>query len=267
MVKTVVEYKSGASAPVSATALCDLLRAALTKQINIGRAKVSVSGTATVIVSGAAGFPMFIMSAPQNGTSAETLATIALHATAATAIAQSSGVVTVTTAAAHGLATGKLVDLTVATGFTFTRNDGASVASIKDARIHVMSATTFVLSGVVGSGTNTGAAVLTIKPSQETGSAAVVAVTVAEQGALVAPVAGQQYTQYSFEYANPVSSLNSITRYQGGSHILFVNCEAESATPTIFNAFDKALTEVMSGLAVGTTDANPELLGVEKSSN
>jgi hypothetical protein len=94
MRKVVVEYSVGATAPATATALCDLLRAALTKYINIGKIKVSGGGSSTVVVTGAAGYPLFSMAAPQNGTVAETFTTKAAHATPGTALAISSGVVT-----------------------------------------------------------------------------------------------------------------------------------------------------------------------------
>lgn len=266
----VIEYNAVA-APGSATIVCDALRTVLAKYVANGRVKVVGSGSSTVVVTGIAGFPLFNMNTPQGGTSTETLATIALNATPATAIAQSSGVVTVTTAAAHNLATGTLVDLDTVTGMTFTRNGVTTTATIKNARIHVASSTTFTLTGVVGSGTNSGTSVLTVKPSEAAGSYALVLAETAGQGATLAPNTGRQYTKYIINYANPVSSLNSIARYQEAQHILFVDDLFDSATPTNFTAFNTGVTNVIGGFTVNggsaSTTVNAELLATPNLNN
>ena len=264
MRKVVVEYSAGATAPASATALCDLLRAALTKYINIGKIKVSGGGSSTVVVTGATGHPLFNMAAPQNGTVAETFTTKAPNATAGTALAQSSGVITVTTAAAHSLKTGALVSIAGATGFTFARNGVSTVGSIEHARIHEASSTTFTLTGVTGSGTNTGTITITVQPSEAAGSYAKVLAETADQGTTLAPVSGRQYSKYIFEYANPVSSLNSMSRFQQGAHILFADDLFDTATPTNFTNFNNGVTNIINGAAPGTgtlsTTANNEML-------
>jgi hypothetical protein len=262
---TVVEFNA-VSAPGSATIVCDALRTVLAKYVANGRVKVVGSGTSTVIVTGAAGFPLFSMTAPQGGTSAQTLTTIALNGTPGTAVAQSSGVVTVTTLAAHGLSTGTLVSLATVTGMTFTRNGVTTTAAIDNARIHVASSTTFTLTGVVGSGANSGTSVLTVKPSEAAGSYSLVLAETENQGATLAPVSGRQYSKYIFEYANPVSSLNSIARFQEGTHILFVDDLFDSATPTNFTNFNNRVTQIVGGLnSGGNVDA--ELLSIPSVNN
>jgi hypothetical protein len=272
VVKTaVIEFKSGTTAPASATEVCDTLRTILAKYVQNNRVEVVGSGTATLVVTGLTGFPLFRMTIVRGGTAAETFATKAPNATAGTALSHTSGVITVTTAAAHGLATGAVVSITTATGFTFTRDGVATVASIDKARIHVTAATTFTLIGVVGSGTNTGTIVITVLPSESAGTYAKVLAETAEQGAILAPNSGRQYTKYTFEYANPVSSLNSIARNQAGTHIVFVDDLFDSATPTNFIAFNTGVANIVGGFTVNSgsasTTVNAELLSAPLASN
>ena len=262
-----VIYNSGATAPGSAQVVCDALRAVLLKYNNSGKVNVVGTGTSTCIVTGGTGNPLFSMGGPLGGTFAETLDTIALNATPGTAIAHSSGVITVTTLAAHNLSTGALVGITSATGFTFTKNGNASVATLTPSRIHVTGATTFTITGVVGSGTNTGTAVLTVYPSEVAGSYELVAAEVEGNGATLSPNTGRKYTKYVIEYANPVSSLNSISRYQEGSHILFVDDTFDDTTPTEFAALEVRFTEIFGGLAAGGAAADAELLANQTINN
>lgn len=85
--------------------------------------------------------------------------TLSPNATAATAV---SGTTTVTVAVLTGQtwSTGEVVNITGATGYTFTQN-GISVEGSVQARITYASGTTFTLNGVTGSGTNTGTIVIT----------------------------------------------------------------------------------------------------------
>lgn len=272
VVKTaVIEFKSGLTAPASATAVCDTLRTILAKYVQNNRVEVVGSGTATLVVTGLTGFPIFRMTIVQGGTAAETFATKAPNATVTTALSQSSGVITVTTAAAHNLTTGALVSITTATGFTFTRDGIATVASIDKARIHVTGATTFTLIGVVGSGTNSGVIVITVLPSESTGTYAKVLAETADQGATLAPVAGRQYSKYILEYSNPVSTLNSIARNQAGMHVLFVDDLFDSTSPTNFIAFNTGVANLVAGFTVNSgsvsTTVNAELLSAPLTSN
>jgi hypothetical protein len=268
---SVIRYTSGATAPGSATVVCDALRTVLAKYVQNNRVEVVGSGSSTVVVTGASGFPLFNMITPVGGTVAETFTTKAPNATAGTALSQSSGVITVTTVAAHNLTTGAIVSISTATGFTFTRDGVATVAAIDKARIHVTGATTFTLIGVVGSGTNSGTIVITVQPSEASGSYAKVLAETAEQGATLAPVSGRQYTKYIFEYANPVSSLNSIARNQTGTHILFVDDLFDSTSPTNFIAFNTGVANLVAGFTVNSgsasTTVNAELLSAPLASN
>ena len=132
---------------------------------------VTISGLASLVVVDAG-----------NTTVTSGNAVIAPNATPSTAITQSialvafpsvaqvSGVITVTTAAAHGLLPGDVVDLGgTFTGFTFTDvRPGALQTAIGTASnviiASVPTATTFTLQGIVGSGTHTaGTGTLTTK--------------------------------------------------------------------------------------------------------
>lgn len=94
-----------------------------------------------------------------NVTASLNMPTIAPHATPGTALVGTT-TVTVTTSAAQSFKTGETVTITDATGFTFTKNGIASVASVT-ARIVYVTGTNFTLDGVTGSGTNTGTIVIT----------------------------------------------------------------------------------------------------------
>lgn len=266
MKTAVIKYTSGASAPGSATVVCDALRGVLTKYVQNNRVEVVGSGSSTLVVTGASGFPLFSLINVQGGTAVETFATKAPHATAGTALAGTT-TVTVTTAAAHGLSTGALVSISTATGYTFTRDGVATVAAIDKVRIHVASSTTFTLTGVTGSGTNSGTIVITVLPSEAAGSYAKVLAETADQGATLAPVSGRQYSKYIFEYSNPVSSLNSISRFQAGMHVLFVDDLFDTATPTNFTNFNNRVIEIANGFVAGGTTADPQFLASPYVSN
>jgi hypothetical protein len=259
-VKTaVIEFKSGLAAPASATEVCDTLRTILAKYVQNNRVEVVGSGTATLVVTGLTGFPIFRMTIVRGGTAAETFATKAPNGTPGTALAGTT-TVTVTTLAAHGLATGALVSISTATGFTFTRDGVSTVVAIDKVRIHVASSTTFTLTGVTGAGTNTGTIVITVLPSESTGAYAKVLAETADQGAILAPASGRQYSKYIFEYSNPVSSLNSIARNQAGMHVLFVDDQFDTATPTNFINFNNRVIEIANGFVAGGTTADPQFL-------
>jgi hypothetical protein len=259
MRKVVVEYTSGAAIPASATAICDILRTALTKYVNVGKIKVSGSGTATVIVTGATGYPLFEMSAVQAGTSAQTLPT-AVTASGAGTIA-TTGIVT---AASHGFSSGDLVSITGATSGVFVRNGVTTNGSISNVPIYVSGTGTFVLLGVTVT-TAASAASIVKQPANSAGQYANVIAETADQGTTVVPVSGRKYAKYTFEYANQVSSLNSMSRFQEGAHILFVDIYHDSLTSgTAFQLFDIGLTNVINGATVASgvvsTTVNIELL-------
>lgn len=102
-----------------------------------------------------------------NGTPATAIrSTVAPDGTPATALAGTT-TVTVTTAAAHGLLPGDVVDISGAATFNFidTRpGNQSTVAAVSDVVIAtVPTATTFTLQSVKGSGTNTGTIVIRTK--------------------------------------------------------------------------------------------------------
>lgn len=258
MRKVVVEYTSGASAPANATALCDLLRTALTKYINTGKIKVSGSGTSTVVVTGAAGYPLFQMSAVQAGTSAQTLPAAVSGTTITT-----GGVATATS---HGFSSGDLVSITGATGATFIRNGVSTSTAISNVPIYVINANSFLLLGVTVS-VAASASSFVKQPANSAGQYADVLAETTDQVVSVAPVSGRKYAKYVIEYANPVSSLNSMSRYQEGTHIVFVDSYFDAlAASTNFTAFDAAITNVVNGVTSGTT-ANAELLATPNTNN
>ena len=267
MRKVVVEYKSGAATPSNATAVCDLLRSSLTKYINTGKIKVTsnANGNATVVVTGATGYPLFEMSAVQSGTSAQTLPA----ALTISGLNVTSGVVTTGT---QTLVSGDLVSITGATGVTFTRNGVTTTGAIANAPIHLISNTTFILLGVTTGGTNGTAGSVVKQPSQSAGLYADVIAETSEQGTTVTPVSGRKYTKYTIEYANPVSSLNSMSRFQKGAHVLFVDSYFDTGNvSTLFITFDNGLHNVINGATVNngtvSTTANIELLANTHVSN
>lgn len=256
MRKVVVEYTSGTSAPASATAICDLLRSALTKYVNVGKIKVSGGGSSTVVVTGATGYPLFEMSAVQSGTSAQTLPS----AVTGTAIS-TAGVVSAT---AHGFSSGDLVSITGATAGVFVRNGVTTNGSISNVPIYVSATGTFVLLGVTVTTAATAASIVK-QPANSAGQYANVIAETADQGTTVVPVSGRKYAKYTFEYGNQVSSLNSMSRFQEGTHILFVDTYHDSLTSgTAFQLFDIGLTNVINGATVNSgtvsTTVNIELL-------
>ena len=256
MRKVVVEYTSGATVPASATAICNLLRTALTKYVNVGKIKVSGSGTATLIVTGATGYPLFEMSAVQSGTSAQTLPAAVTGTTITTA--------GVATATAHGYSSGDLVSITGATGATFIRNGASTSEAISNVPIYVISTNTFFLLGVTVSVAATASSIVK-QPANSAGQYANVIAVTADQGTTVVPVSGRKYAEYTFEYANQVSSLNSMSRLQAGTHTLFVDSYHDSASSgTNFQLFDMAISNVINGATVNSgavsTTVNIELL-------
>ena len=268
MRKVVIEYTAGASAPGTATALCDLLRSALTKYINTGKIKVTsnANGNATVVVTGATGYPLFEMSAVQTGTSAQTLPA----ALTISGLNVTTGVVTTGT---QTLVSGDLVSITGATGVTFTRNGVTTTAAIANAPVHVINTTTFILLGVTTGGTNGTAGSVVKQPAQSAGLYADVIAQTSEQGATVVPVSGRKYTKYTFEYVNQVSSLNSMSRFQEGTHILFVDSYFDTGALAShpFLVFDTGLHNVINGATVNngavSTTVNIELLANQHVSN
>lgn len=145
----------------------------LTAIINKQFPHLTVSGSASPLtITGGTGYPVYTIQAVSNVAIAAAQTVRAPNATPATALAGTT-TVTVTTLAAHGLLPGNTVTITSATGFTFTRNGVATVATIVNARIAtVPSSTTFTLDGVTGAGTNTGTIVVTVVAQQGAGSAA-----------------------------------------------------------------------------------------------
>jgi hypothetical protein len=261
MRKVVVEVASGLTAFGSTTVVCDLLRSALTKYINTGKIKVTsnANGTATVVVTGATGYPLFDMTAVQTGTGVQTLPA-AVTASGAGTIA-TTGVVT---AAAHGFSSGDLVSITGATLGVFVRNGVTTNGSISNVPIYVSGTGTFVLLGVTVTTAATAASIVK-QPANSAGQYADVIAQTADQGTTVAPVSGRKYAKYTFEYANQVSSLNSMSRFQEGTHILFVDTYHDAlASGTAFQLFDIGLSNVINGATVNlgavSTTANIELL-------
>jgi hypothetical protein len=160
--------------------------AALVAQIEAfaaaGKLKVSAaysSGASFNIVADA-GYPLFTVSAPLNVAQASGMATVspsgtpalaivdivAPHATPATAIA-GGATVTVTTAAAHGLLPGDVVDISSAATFLMNdvRTGGSGLAAVSDVVIATApTSTTFTLQGITGnSGSNSGTIVIRVK--------------------------------------------------------------------------------------------------------
>jgi hypothetical protein len=268
MRKVVVEYTSPLTAPASTTVICDLLRSALTKYINTGKIKVTsnANGNATVVVTGATGYPLFDMSAVQAGTSAQTLPT----ALTISGLNITTGVVTT---GSQTLVSGDLVSITGATGVTFTRNGVTTTGAIANAPIHVINTTTFILLGVTTGGSNGTAGSVVKQPSESAGLYADVIAQTADQGATVTPVSGRKYAKYTFEYANQVSSLNSMSRFQSGAHILFVDSYFDTGALAShpFLLFDVGLNNVINGATVNTgtasTTVNIELLANPSVSN
>ena len=183
--------------------------------------------------------------------------TVALNATPGTAIAGTT-TVTITTAAAHNLATGNLANIVDATGSTFTNVDTGEVSSGEiEATITVVTPTTFTLRGVTKSGTNTGAATLSIVPTQAIGQGA----TLVTERDFVSddnlPLSGSTYVTLGIEYGNSVTALNTINRNQEARHIVYLN----EASANIESALTK-IREIRNNYVSGGTDANPESAAV-----
>jgi len=171
------------SAPTS-----NQVQAALVAQVNSfaasGKIKASATytaGASTFPIVADAGYPILVSPAQvggvtvvsgmatitPNATAANAIVDIvAPHATAATAIAGST-TVTVTTAAAHDLSPGDVVDISSAATFLMNdvRTGGSGLAAVSNAVIAtVPSSTTFTLQGITGNGaSNSGTIVIRVK--------------------------------------------------------------------------------------------------------
>ena len=146
-----------------------------------GIATGTYSSGAYIDLTAVAGSPMFGVQTISNITAALQMPTIAPHATPGTALAGTT-TVTVTTLAAQSFKTGETVTITGATGFTFTNALGVSSVASVTARITYVSATTFTLDGITGSGTNTGTIVITKVPQVAFGTPAQVTSEVGVSG-------------------------------------------------------------------------------------
>ena len=211
----------------------------------------AVSSTSFSIV-GTTGYPMFVIGALRNTTVTQGITAIAPHATAGTALAGTT-TVTVTTAAAHGLVAGQVVTIGTATGFTFTRNGVATVAGITNAVIATVPTTvTFTLEQVTGSGTNTGAIVITPQAQYARGTYA----DLISQGvsSAVATV-GATYSVVHFEFYQTVNPLLNNKQQDKCTLRLFVKDGI-----TNLAAFKAALILHFQALAGGVS--NPEALAV-----
>ncbi len=153
----VITYKSDASATNAEIEAG--LKGAIEAYTAVNRLKVTaaVSGSGYIDITGASGYPLFSASAISNIDSvASAQATVAGHATAGTAIAESSGLITLTTAASHTVVVGQIVSVATAAGFDVTKDGVLYEDQIPPVRVAAVTATTMVLdAGAVGTGTNT----------------------------------------------------------------------------------------------------------------
>lgn len=218
--------------------------------------KITVSGAASPLtLTGQTGYPLFTLSAGTNVTVASAMATKTPNGTPGTALAGTT-TVTVTTLAAHGLAIGQAVSITTATGYTFTQNGVATVASIANARIaSVPSSTTFTLDDVTGSGTNTGTIVITVIAQAAQGTAA----QLTAMG--LSPTAGASYAYCVIGNGvpNDGGATGSIAlSYQDTIWINATTGGSAAAAPAVYTSYKTALTNRLAGLLADGSAADPE---------
>lgn len=186
MVIKQVIFDSTGTAATAAVILAGLMASANSNGLEI----TATGASSTVTLTANAGYALFMLSNASNvtfnSTSAQTAytpsgtaslaitAVIAPDGTAATAIAVSAGVVTVTTLAAHLLRPGDYVQIASVATMTLTYTDNVPLSNNADYgktfsgaaggkfRVAtVPSATTFTLDGATGSGTNSGTITIT----------------------------------------------------------------------------------------------------------
>lgn len=247
-------YTSDSTATAAEIAL------AITSAINNNPAlRITASGTSTTItVTADAGYPFFTITANSNVTVADAMPTIAPHATAATAIAGTT-TVTVTTAAAHGLATGQTVAIAGVATMTLTQN-GVSGLSAVTARITYASSTTFTLDGVTGTGTNSGTITITKVAQADRGNGADL-LAAGVSGALAA----NNYAALVINYNKEIPNLINVARASANQQTIYVsaNLAASPYTATTnYSTFVTALNEKLAAYVTSTTNADPEAIAV-----
>lgn len=285
-----VRYTSD-SAGASGTTIADAIALYINKKTTAGQWNITAVqlSASTISITGGVGDPALTVTAVQNCTvatgtwvggtysngvltalgSGARVTTIAPNATPGTALAVASGVITVTTAAAHGLIVGQSVNITTATGFTFTRNGVSSVASIANAVIaSVPSSTTFTFGNttlntvignwITGSGTNSGTIVIT--PLSQ--SAKGVPADLIAKGALAADAtSGATYSTLFIEFEASVNDTNTIGQKQNNTLYLFMNEGMSNYTGAVGTGLVATIQNLLAGLNSSAV-ANPEVFAV-----
>ncbi len=263
-----ISYLKEGSAPTNAeveAGLKDVIDAFVAG--NKLQVSVVASGSGSIDITGKAGFPLFSIEALSNLTSAANQGTVAGHATAGTAVAESSGVVTLTSAAAHGIVVGQYISVVACAGFDVTIDGVLYEDLIPKVRVAtVPTTTTLTLDGAVGTGTNTTASpVFTLEANEDRGQGADLLAlnylgdTFFPEQSSAAFGSSDAYTAIIFDgsAAKSVSGVDGSAGYQDGELIVFVEEDATNYADVIARA-----VEVQSGYAYGTTDADAALIAV-----
>lgn len=264
-----VTFKSNSSG-TTATTVVTALKAYINALVSASNGlNVVASGTSTLVITGGTGDPLFTVQGITSSVSvATTMPTYAPHATPGTALAGTT-TVTVTTASAHGLSVGQSVNITTATGFTFTRNGVATVAAITNVRVAtVPTSATFTLYETTGSGTNTGTIVVTGVAQEAVGTYALVNADIAnfntETGASgTLPVSGHTYATFIFNGYSVPSGFMSEDSRQGYQQTVYMQDTATTALPTNFNALKVAIQNELNGLNAAGSAADAELIAAQ----
>lgn len=227
------------------------------------KVSVAVSGSGYIDITGAAGYPLFQVKGLNNLTAAANQPSAAGHATASTAVAGTT-TVTLTYAAAHGLAVGQFVSVTACAGYDVTIDGVLYEDYIPKVRIAtVPSTTTVTLDGAVGTGTNTTASpVFVTEASEDQGQGAdLLALGVADtffpSASASAFGSSDAYTKISFSGsgARSVSGVDGSLGYQDGVLDIYVEEDATDYADLIARA-----VEVQNAYTYGATTADAALL-------